>query len=214
MSRRACYSLGFAVSHCTFLSAAIGGAASRSCSSVAAHTTVAIVGKGLVGSEFLNQLSEQQDSLLNSGVPLQLRAVVGSSSMLLGELNPGSWAADFESRAVPTDLEQVNADIIIDCTASDAVAGLYPGWLANGSSVVTANKRLGSGDLGRYRSARDHARSTGSTMMYEATVGAGLPVISTLQSMQSTGDTVHKIQGVLSVSCISLLLCAVDIQLS
>ena len=86
----------------------------------------------------------------------------------------------------------------MDCSASDAVAGRYAEWLAAGIHVVTPNKNAGSGALSRYGAIRQ-AQATGrSRFLYEATVGAGLPVILTLRNLLDTGDTLHAVDGMLS----------------
>lgn len=95
--------------------------------------------------------------------------------------------------------------ILVDATASDEVADRYAGWLAAGIHLVTANKRGGSGPLDRYRRIRRSAREGGTRWRYEATVGAGLPVLSTLQDLLATGDEVVAIEGVLSGTLAFLL---------
>ena len=82
--------------------------------------------------------------------------------------------------------------------ANDAVAERYQGWLERGIHVVTPNKRLGAGPLARYRAVRELGRGLSRHFFYEATVGAGLPVITTLRDLIQTGDRIEKIEGVLS----------------
>ncbi|HEX4513811.1 MAG TPA: hypothetical protein VH054_09755, partial [Polyangiaceae bacterium] len=74
---------------------------------------------------------------------------------------------------------------------------MYEAWLRRGIHIVTPNKRAGAGPLTRYRAIRSHS-STSRHFFYEATVGAGLPVITTLRDLIQTGDRVEKIEGVLS----------------
>ena len=70
--------------------------------------------------------------------------------------------------------------MLIDCTASDAVAQRYAAWLTRGIHVITPNKRAHSGPVDYYRKLRELSRSSSAHFLYEATVGAGLPVIQTL----------------------------------
>src|SRR5690606_4797140 len=71
-------------------------------------------------------------------------------------------------------------------------------WIAAGIHVVTPNKHAGSGSWERYSAIRDAQRRTGARFGYEATVGAGLPVILTLRNLIDTGDTLHAVEGMLS----------------
>ena len=89
--------------------------------------------------------------------------------------------------------------VIIDCSASAEVAEHYPRWLAAGIHVVTPNKRANSGDLALYaRLSRRPGARAGSHYLYEATVGAGLPIIQTLRDLRETGDEIRRIEGILS----------------
>lgn len=90
--------------------------------------------------------------------------------------------------------------ILIDATASDAVAACHAQWLAQGVHVVTACK-LGQGaSLARWRAIRDAQRIGGARYGDAATVGAGLPVIETLRRLRASGERIHGIAGVLSGS--------------
>jgi aspartokinase/homoserine dehydrogenase 1 len=78
------------------------------------------------------------------------------------------------------------------------VADRYAGWLAAGIHVVTPNKQAGAGPLERYHAIREAAAGSGARFRYEATVGAGLPVITTLRDLVDTGDEVLAIDGIFS----------------
>lgn len=88
--------------------------------------------------------------------------------------------------------------VIIDCTASGEVAQHYPKWLASGIHIVTPNKKANSAPMDFYRALRDARRVGGTHYLYEATVGAGLPVIQTLRDLRETGDDVTSIEGIFS----------------
>jgi len=88
--------------------------------------------------------------------------------------------------------------VIVDCTASDAPPSHYLEWISKGIHIITPNKRLGSGDLEQYKAVRQTQRQSYTHWLYEATVGAGLPVIATLKHLVSTGDNVKRIEGVFS----------------
>jgi homoserine dehydrogenase len=81
--------------------------------------------------------------------------------------------------------------VLVDNTSSDDVAALYPTWLGNGINVVTPNKKAYSGDLGLYESILHASEKSGARFLNESTVGAGLPIISTLKELVMTGDKVR-----------------------
>ncbi len=168
--------------------------------------SVGLVGPGLVGRALLEQLAAQAVALrVAHGIELRVRAVANSKTMCTWDVALVGAKADLAS-GTATDLDafahHVRADhlphaVIVDCSASDAIADRYDGWLARGIHVVTPNKRAGAGPLARYQAIRAHERR-GEHFFYEATVGAGLPVITTLRDLVRTGDRVEKIEGVLS----------------
>ncbi|MCB1637038.1 MAG: bifunctional aspartate kinase/homoserine dehydrogenase I, partial [Xanthomonadales bacterium] len=88
--------------------------------------------------------------------------------------------------------------VIIDCSASSEVADHYPRWLAAGIHVLTPNKQAGGGPFERYQAVQAAARSGRARWRYEATVGAGLPVIGTLRDLIDTGDRIERIEGIFS----------------
>mmetsp|Transcript_19259 Transcript_19259/g.24828 ORF Transcript_19259/g.24828 Transcript_19259/m.24828 type:complete len:349 (+) Transcript_19259:160-1206(+) len=87
---------------------------------------------------------------------------------------------------------------IADCTASEDVSNLYPVWLAKGWHVATPNKKCNSGPMERYKACLDAATSGKSKWFVEATIGAGLPIVSTLRTLRATGDEIQSVQGIFS----------------
>ncbi|CAE6471533.1 unnamed protein product [Rhizoctonia solani] len=164
---------------------------------------VAIVGVGLVGSETISQLARLS----------QFRIVALSNSKKL-LFNPSgvslsSWQSELASSDSKPDLDQLTRSLaelraqgtkvaLVDNTSSDVVAGLYPTFLSAGIDVVTPNKKAYSSDLGLYQRIKDASAQSQSRYLNESTVGAGLPIISTLKDLIATGDKVIKIEGVLS----------------
>ena len=117
------------------------------------------------------------------------------------------WRQDYEERGVPADLdrfiEHVRVDylphsVVIDCTASAAVAARYAAWLGAGTHIVTPNKKANSADLAYYRAMHEARRAGGAHYLYEATVGAGLPVVHTLRDLRETGDEITSVEGIFS----------------
>ena len=92
-----------------------------------------------------------------------------------------------------------SGDVVVDATASDAIAARHPDWLARGLHVVTANKRGNGGDLAR---AQAIARLHGAAARYgdSATVGAGLPLLQAIRALVAGGDHIGAIEGLLSGS--------------
>ena len=93
--------------------------------------------------------------------------------------------------------------VIIDCTASELVAGMYPRWLAQGVSIVTPNKKAFSSSLNLWNDIQrltslDRGDGDRALCYHESSVGAGLPVISTIKDLLITGDRIIKIEGILS----------------
>lgn len=175
--------------------------------------SVGIVGPGNVGRALLAQLAQAaarysgSGSMESSGLDLRLRAIANSRRMHLvpRRLDPseavaaldGGEALDFARFAAHVRAEHLPHAMIVDCSGSDAVAAHYAEWLAAGIHVVTPNKQAGSGPLERYRAIRTATRH-GGHFRYEATVGAGLPVIQTLRNQLDTGDELTEVEGVFS----------------
>jgi aspartokinase/homoserine dehydrogenase 1 len=175
------------------------------------HTvSLGVIGPGTVGRVFLDQLAGQAERLRSeSKLDLRVRGLASSKRMLLNDsgVEVGRWRELLEREGKPVDLgaftQFVQADhlphaIIIDCTASNEVATLYRDWLAAGIHVITPNKKANSGEFAQYRALRDARRASGARYLYEATVGAGLPVIQTLRDLRDTGDEIASIEGILS----------------
>lgn len=171
--------------------------------------SIGLIGPGTVGRVLLAQLATQVERLRSLNLDLRVRGIADSKRMLLEEnaIELEHWAERFAQAAQPLDLEKFashcQADyiphtVIIDCTASADVAGNYRGWLGRGIHVVTPNKKANSGALPEYRALKEAARAAGTHYLYEATVGAGLPVIQTLRDLRETGDDITTIEGIFS----------------
>lgn len=168
--------------------------------------SIGVIGPGKVGAALLDQLVENAPRLLaESNLDLRLRAIASSRRMWLGE-HPPAWREHW-SQAEAIDLDAFTAHvhaahlphaIIIDCSANPEVAERYADWLSAGIHVITPNKQAGSGPIERYRKIRAAARAGNARFRYEATVGAGLPVIQTLRDLITTGDELHSIEGIFS----------------
>lgn len=189
---------------------------------------IALLGTGTVGRAVLARLAGWQRAgaarglslvhVANSRVALAephgldaARVAGWLGPALAGSDDAGGAAAVHALWRVPqvgaSDLDGVTAAlrgrgtrIVIDATASEAVAKRHARWLAQGVHVVTACKLGQGGPLARWRSIRDAAAHSGARYGDSATVGAGLPVLRTLRELQSGGDRIHSVAGVLSGS--------------
>lgn len=171
-----------------------------------------VVGAGTIGRRLLALLGRQAAALRDGGDRLNLRLVgLADSRRLawdeggmafgeaLGRLEEAPTCGDvlgaLTERIGAAHLERL---IVVDATASEAVARRYPAWLAAGAAVVSPSKEAGSLEIGLLDAVREAAREGEAPYFYETAVGAGLSVISTLRDLVRTGDRVHRIEGVLS----------------
>ena len=171
--------------------------------------SIGLIGPGQVGRTLLDQIEQARQRLFEQGhLDLRLSAIASSKFMRLsgtdghiGEqapLGPDDEALDFERLTDHVDDGHMPHAVIIDCTASDAVSDRYADWLKRGIHVITPNKHAGSGSLERYQALRQLAGGGRARWRYEATVGAGLPVIQTLRDLIDTGDRILRIDGIFS----------------
>ena len=165
---------------------------------------VAVVGVGLVGSEFIRQLLS-----IRAPSPFRLIALSSSSRILFtGKESPitadkaSEWKSLLASSATRSDLKQLTAQLsalvednervaLVDNTSSEEVASFYPTWLKAGIHVVTPNKKAFSGEKELYESILQAAKESGARFLNESTVGAGLPIIAPLKELLATGDKVR-----------------------
>jgi aspartokinase/homoserine dehydrogenase 1 len=172
--------------------------------------SIGLIGSGTVGAALLRQLDKQRDRLAQDfNLDLRVRAIARSKKMLLQDhhVDLANWQKSFDTAAVNTDLvrfeEHVNPDhlphsVIIDCTASQSIASQYANWLSRGIHVITPNKKAFSGPYEDYKALQDAADAGSSHFFYETTVGAALPIISTLCDLIYTGDEVRSVRGIFS----------------
>jgi bifunctional aspartokinase / homoserine dehydrogenase 1 len=175
------------------------------------HTlSIGVIGPGTVGRVLLDQLTSQSERLRQQfRLDMRVRGIMGSQRMLLADSSIASrdWQAQYQASSRTADLPRfvghVRLDylphtVLVDCTASEAVAGNYEEWLAAGIHIVTPNKKANSGDFAYYQRLQAARRSGASHYLYEATVGAGLPIVQTLRDLIQTGDEITAIEGIFS----------------
>jgi aspartokinase/homoserine dehydrogenase 1 len=168
-----------------------------------------LVGAGLIGSTLLKQISAQRETLKERyKIRVNLAGAANSRRMIFdaGGIAPEKTQTLLE-HGEPFDLDGFIARMkamnlpnacFCDCTASDAVAAAYASILEAAIPIVTPNKRANSGGYAYYQKITGYSRDRGIPYLYEVTVCAGLPVISTLRDLHLAGDKVQRIEAVLS----------------
>jgi aspartokinase/homoserine dehydrogenase 1 len=168
-----------------------------------------IVGTGNVGKKLFGQLNQQLD-FLQKQMKLQLNVVgiCNSRKMLFDDngISLSTWEEKLQA-GKPAGVQQFVNEIIdknlrnsifVDVTANDAVAAVYEQLLRKSISVVACNKIAASSAYDNYKMLKDVAREYNCHFLFETNVGAGLPVIATLNDLLNSGDRVHRMQAVLS----------------
>ena len=168
-----------------------------------------ITGTGNVGAKLLGQLKQQLD-FLQKEMRLQVRVIGLSNSrkMLIEEegVDMNTWQENLAA-GEPADLQKFVQEIInrnlrnavfVDITANEKVAAVYDQLLQKSISVVACNKVAASSAYNNYKNLKDLAREFSSQFLFETNVGAGLPVIATLNDLVHSGDRIHKMEAVLS----------------
>ena len=169
-----------------------------------------IIGVGNVGRSLLNQLHHQQGKL-KKDKSLELRVVGIANSRKCVFCREGIDIGNYKSILDKSDLkcspavvrdEIIKMDIFnsvfVDCTASPAVASIYAELLDHNVNVVAANKVAASSDYSNYRHLKQIAYKRDVKFLFETNVGAGLPIISTINALINSGDEIFRIEAVLS----------------
>jgi aspartokinase/homoserine dehydrogenase 1 len=135
---------------------------------------------------------------------------VASSQYMLTDsdgLNLETCLSDLRTKGLPSSPTRLSDEIVgmnifnsvvVDCTANAEIAALYRIFLEHNISVVAANKIAASSDYGNYAQLKELARVNGVKFLFETNVGAGLPIINTINSLINSGDVIERIQAVLS----------------
>ena len=166
-----------------------------------------ICGVGTVGAQLIEQIKQQRDTLLREQhLLLNVVGIANSRGYIFNAegLDLGNYRKQLQT-AEALSLSTINAQlstlynsIFVDCTASAEVADGYLALLENNISVVTANKIAASSDYSHYIQLKQTALNRGVKFLYETNVGAGLPIIRTINDLRNSGDRILKIEAVLS----------------
>ncbi len=168
-----------------------------------------IAGLGNVGQKLIGLLQHQKQ-FLQDHLRLQLRitGLANSKKMLFDDegIDTGNWAALLQN-GQPMDLHSFSEEIqkknlrntvFVDVTANDDIARIYDGLLQKSISVVACNKVAASAEYEYYKKLKSAAHEFSSLFLFETNVGAGLPVIGTLNDLLRSGDQINRIEAVLS----------------
>ncbi len=169
-----------------------------------------ICGIGTVGKSLIEQIHCQREKLMRErGLKLNVVGIAnGHKAYFTREgIDLSGYRKDLEDKGMASSPEVLKNEIIgmnifnsvfVDCTASADIAGLYKDLLSHNVSVVAANKIAASSDYAIYEGLKNIARQRGVKFLFETNVGAGLPVINTINDLINSGDKILKIEAVVS----------------
>lgn len=172
---------------------------------------VILFGIGNVGSTLINQVIESQKFFLEKrNIDLRFPIITNSTlAFFEKEGVKNQWEANFAQSAIPFRVEdiieyvqeqQFENLIAVDATASSDIVKSYIPLIQNGFNIVTANKKANTLHLDFYNELRRNLKNFDKTFLYETNVGAGLPVVQTINDLHFSGEKITKIRGVFSGS--------------
>ena len=169
-----------------------------------------ICGIGTVGGSLLEQIHGQQEKLKQErGLNLKVVGIANGHKALFTRagIDLTNFHQELEEKGIPSSSQVLHDEIIgmnifnsvfVDCTASEDIAALYKDFLKHNISVVAANKIAASSEYDVYAELKQIARQRGVKFLFETNVGAGLPVINTINDLINSGDKILKIEAVVS----------------
>lgn len=175
------------------------------------RVALALCGKGNIGSSWLKLFAEQQTELEKRyGMQFSLVAIIDSQTFWLDEagINPSQVAARYQDEAQPNDgqrwlqqlgeLRNYDEAIVLDVTASEHLAQQYLAMAQHGLHLISANKVAGSAEGEYYHQVKHAFSKIGRHWLYNATVGAGLPINHTVRDLRESGDDITALSGIFS----------------
>ncbi|HXG38767.1 MAG TPA: bifunctional aspartate kinase/homoserine dehydrogenase I [Bacteroidota bacterium] len=168
-----------------------------------------VVGVGNVGSALLHQLYQQQKELLEEGFDVRVIGIANSKRFVLSPAGIAlhRWREELADSSTPMNPHALVEEIarleltnvaLVDCTASPEVVDAYPQFVNANMHIITPNKRANVLPWKQYQALMSLLERRQKHFLYEANVGAGLPIISTLRDLVASGDRVHKVEGIFS----------------
>lgn len=171
---------------------------------------VFIVGIGLIGGTLINQIRNQNQELeKDHSLKINIVGMTNSSKMIFDDegLDLNDWKENLMANGEPSTVSgfvdkmiEINLQnsVFVDCTSNSEVVNAYEKVLKYSISISTPNKLASSGNLELFTNLKNTALKNDVKFLYETNVGAGLPVITTLNDLRNSGDKMLKIEGVLS----------------
>ncbi len=168
-----------------------------------------LCGVGTVGRSLIEQIASQQEKLKQEhGLKLNVVGLASSKRALFSRegINLSNWREQLDA-APESNIQHLHDEVIgmnifnsvfVDCTASPEVAGLYKEFLQHNVNIVAANKLAASSDYENYHELKAIAQKRGVKFLFETNVGAGLPIIRTINDLIHSGDKILRIEAVLS----------------
>jgi len=168
-----------------------------------------ICGVGTVGGNLIDQIAHQKEKLMKeNNLKLNVVGIARSSKAIFCRdgIDLGSYkeqlkeGKDINIDSLKEEVIGMNIfnSVFVDCTASADVASLYKDFFEHGISVVAANKVAASSDFENYSMLKNLARKRNVKFLFETNVGAGLPIINTINALRNSGDKILKLEAVLS----------------
>jgi aspartokinase/homoserine dehydrogenase 1 len=167
-----------------------------------------IVGTGLIGGTLLKQIAQQRQVLLHSqSLDIRVQAIANSRTMLFDGAISRDWREKLAAGGTAMNLQEfvrrmkamnMPNSVFVDCTASDLLVTRYAEILESSISIVTPNKKANAGKHALYERLHRAALKHDVRFLYETNVGAGLPIINTINDLVAGGDRIERIDGVLS----------------
>ncbi len=168
-----------------------------------------VVGVGNIGSTLLQQLHRQRNYLLSQGFDVRVCGLADSKRMIFDTegIDLCRWKEILRQSKEKMDLQRMVDAVgelnltnvaLVDCTASEKLSQAYTHFVDANVHIVTPNKKANVQPIDQYKALMQKLKEKQKFFLYEANVGAGLPVISTLKDLIASGDTVRKIEGILS----------------
>jgi aspartokinase/homoserine dehydrogenase 1 len=171
---------------------------------------VFLAGVGTVGGSLLEQIKHQQKKLMmEKGLKINVVGIANLDKALFNRegIDLQNYKKLLEEEGIDSSTENFKNEILlmnifnsvlVDCTASPEIADIYRDMLANNISVVAANKIAASGDYDNYMNLKELARKRGVKYLFETNVGAGLPIMNTINNLTNSGDKILRMEAVLS----------------
>lgn len=168
-----------------------------------------VIGAGRIGMAFLKHLQSQQSALHDKKINISVCVITNSKKMLLNQhgINQETWQSELENASEPLDIQSIlkltshlecSNIAMVDCTASDEVVATYPLFIEKGINIITPNKRANVLPFKQWKTLMESFPRHHCHFLCRTNVGAGLPILTVLDDLIACGDTIYKIEGIIS----------------